>query len=517
MKNKGFTTIELIVSFSLVTIITILLFQLVFVLKDLYVYSGMRIKLLTKAAKINIPINDDIANKILMSGRKISDTEIELCFSDSTCKSFSFDPTEKTITYGDLTQKLVEGSEFGNIIIKTETFISTYDTKTLNSMLTIKLPIYTSLIKGEDFGVNIVYLYNSNVKSLSGLNVSNISNSQGELVLIGNDHDSAYKGVSYTDPGYQPVNSDCYVNVSSSVDTSKVGNYYITYTLYDQFKNILDQKVRVVSVYDSEYNFSYQNSYQEWEVPTDGKYLIKLWGASGGGNATMSGKGGYTEGYFNLTAGETLYIYTGGKGLLSTNNTKAVGGFNGGGDSGSSSNANFAGSGGGATDIRKGGTALSNRILVAGGGGGAGSVNDSIYYCYGGQGGGENGTTCSKCDIYSGSYGTQSAGGAKSTYTSNLTLTPTDGSVGVGGRGASYSLDGTKYSAGGGGGGYYGGGGGARYGSGGGGSGYCGSAMSCITLDGTNLFTKPNSTTYEKGHSGNGYVSIQLVSTIIDS
>ena len=70
MNNKGFTTIELIVSFTLVTLITVLLFQLIFVLKDLYVFSGMKIKLMTKSAKINIPINDDIATKNLISGRK---------------------------------------------------------------------------------------------------------------------------------------------------------------------------------------------------------------------------------------------------------------------------------------------------------------------------------------------------------------------------------------------------------------------------------------------------------------
>ena len=46
---------------------------------------------MTKSAKINIPINDDIATKNLISGRKISNTEIELCFDDDTCKRLSFD------------------------------------------------------------------------------------------------------------------------------------------------------------------------------------------------------------------------------------------------------------------------------------------------------------------------------------------------------------------------------------------------------------------------------------------
>ena len=515
MNNKGFTTIELIVSFTLVTVITVLLFQLIFVLKDLYVFSGMKIKLLTKSAKINIPINDDIATKNLVSGSKVSDTEIQLCFADDTCKNLSFDRAGKSITYGNLMQKLVPGSEFGNIIIKTETFLQASDTKTLNSMLTIKIPIYTNLIEGEDFGVNLVYLYNSNVKNFSHLNIADITNNQGDLVLIGNVSDTAYKDVVYNDPGYQSVNDDCFVNVSSSVDTSKTGIYYITYTLYDKFKNVLDQKIRTVEVIDPTQIFTFQASSQTYEVGVTGRYLVQLWGASGGGNSSMSGKGGYTEGYVTLNAGDTLYINTGGQGSMSTNGVKANGGFNGGGDSGVST-SNFAGSGGGATDIRLNGNQLSNRILVAGGGGGAGSVNDSIYYCYGGNGGGTTGTSCDKCGEYIGGAGTQSAGGVKSTYSTNITTAATNGAAGTGGRGSSYSSDGTTYAAGGGGGGYFGGAGGTRYGSGGGGSGYCGTASSCVTLDGNNLFLKPTDETYEKGHTGDGYVKMTLISTVIE-
>lgn len=551
MKNKGFTTVELIVSFSLVTIITILLFQLIFVLKDLYVYSGMKIKLLTKSAKMSTPINDDIATKNLMSASKISDNEISFCFADGSCKNLSFDTESKTVSYGDLTQELVDGSEFGNIVIKTETFISTYDTQTLNSILTIKLPVYTKLIEGEDFGINIVYLYNSNAKSLTGLNVSNIKNSEIQLQLLGNEEDIAYKDVSYIDPGYISVGSNYYVETTGSVDTSRIGNYFLTYTMYDNYRNLIDQKVRTVTVINTEYRFTYSDSSDSdssdtcslengecniaddsgkesyeiisiseddnlsqgiaYDVPVTGKYFVQLWGASGGGNNSMSGKGGYTEGYFNLSAGDKLNFFIGGKGSISTSGVKATGGFNGGGDSGLST-SNFAGSGGGATDVRLNGTTLSKRILVAGGGGGAGSLNDSVYYCFGGSGGGTTGTSCDKCNVYSGGAGTSTAGGAKSTYTTNLTSNATAGTLGEGGTGASYSDATSTYAAGGGGGGYYGGGGGARYGSGGGGSGFCGIATDCFTLDGTNLIKNPQTNKYEKGHTGNGYAIIKLIS-----
>lgn len=515
MKNKGFTTIELIVSFTLVTVITILLFQLIFVLKDLYVYSGMKIKLLTKSAKMSVPINNDISTKNLVSAQKTSNNSINLCFADNSCKTLSFDRQNKTFSYGDITQRLVDGSEFGNIFIRTETLISTYDTETLNSILTIRIPVYTTLIEGEDFGVNITYLYNSNAKSLSGLNITDITTSTSILRLLGNEEDFAFKDVNYIDPGYANVGNDYRVEVSGGVNTSRIGNYYLTYTLYDKYNNLIDQKVRTVSVIESRTAYSYTGAKETLTISVPGRYLVQLWGASGGGSDSMSGKGGYTEGYFDFSVGDQLYIYVGGKGSLSTSGTSAQGGFNGGGNSGTST-SNFAGSGGGATDIRLNADNLANRILVAGGGGGAGSVNDSIYYCFGGSGGGTEGTSCNKCDIYSGGSGTNSSGGLISTYTGNGLTAATNGALGIGGNGSSYTSGSNSYAAGGGGGGYYGGAGGTRYGGGGGGSGYCGTSEQCVTLDGTSLIQKPGTDKYEKGHIGYGYVTIKLISTIVE-
>ena len=524
MKNKGFTTVELIVSFTLTTIIVIFLFELIFVLKDLYVSSGIKMKLLTKEANINSVINDDIAIKTLSSASKIDNSTVRFCFKDNTCKELSFDKVNKRITYDNYATKLVDGSKFGNIIIKTETFLYTDNLETLNSILTIKIPVYHSLFEKEDFGVNITYLYNSNTTSMSGLNLTDIVEGEKTIQLLGTNQDFVsigFKGLEYNDPGYMVIEknnsvlNDPNVEVTGSVDSSRLGNYYLTYTLYDMNHNIMDQKVRIVNIINSEYVFDYTGDKQTFNIPISGTYKVQLWGASGGGISTMSGKGGYTDANFKFTSDDILNIYVGGTGSLSSASESALGGYNGGGNSGSSLE-NFAGSGGGATDIRLNSELLQDRILIAGGGGGAGSRNDSSYTCNGGSGGGENGTIgeCSS-DEYLGEGGTQTSGGSKAIYSTNMVTLPTDGIKGVGGIGGSYSSSGTTYASGGGGGGYYGGGGGSRYGGGGGGSGYCSTSTkctSCTTLNGGNLFEKPTDNDYEKGHAGNGYVKISLVS-----
>lgn len=92
------------------------------------------------------------------------------------------------------------------------------------------------------------------------------------------------------------------------------------------------------------WDYSYTGNSQIFTAPSTGKYYLKVWGASGGG--ATGGRGGYSEGYYNMIAGEKIYIHTGGNG--SQSGSGAVGGYNGGGSS-----SYIAGSGGGATHISK--------------------------------------------------------------------------------------------------------------------------------------------------------------------
>ena len=190
------------------------------------------------------------------------------------------------------------------------------------------MPIYTNLIEDEDFGVSIFYLYNSNAKpGLSGLNLTDIKQSNTGLNLVGCSYDIenpdecrtvTYTNTEYIDPGYDAVGQNYYVEITGSVDTSREGIYFVTYTMFDQYRVLIDQKVRTVVVEDSEHVFTYTGSKQTFEISEPGRYLIQLWGASGGGKDSMSGKGGYIEGYFNFNYGDILSFFVGGKGTLST-------------------------------------------------------------------------------------------------------------------------------------------------------------------------------------------------------
>ncbi|MBQ9181674.1 MAG: hypothetical protein IJ134_03480 [Bacilli bacterium] len=125
------------------------------------------------------------------------------------------------------------------------------------------------------------------------------------------------------------------------------------------------------------WDFMYTGNYQEFIVPSDGKYKIQLWGASGGSNdVSTGGFGAYTEGLIDLSKNTILYLYVGESGKMQSQKGEAAltQTFNGGGASSSNSSA-ILGSGGGATDVRLVNSTWNNfeslktRIMVAAGGG----------------------------------------------------------------------------------------------------------------------------------------------------
>ena len=83
MNKRGFTTVELLVSFTLVSVIVFFLFEIIFVLKDLYVSAGIKTKLLTKQAVISEIINDDFTSLTLLYADKCASriTSYNVCYT----------------------------------------------------------------------------------------------------------------------------------------------------------------------------------------------------------------------------------------------------------------------------------------------------------------------------------------------------------------------------------------------------------------------------------------------------
>ena len=229
--------------------------------------------------------------------------------------------------------------------------------------------------------------------------------------------------------------------------------------------------------------FLYTGAAQSWEVPagvTSATFDVQ--GAQGGSTAgflrdgcdrpSQGGLGGQARATLPVTAGAVLQVNVGGQGSGCDDFLSGVGGggFNGGGDSPPQGQG-----GGGASDVRTGVYGLDARLIVGGGGGGGHPDPENEPAPSGGAGGGAaggNGATLIGFEVGQPGLGGGSAAGGvhgtngPTTCSAGFTVA-TDGTLGIGGTGA--TLDCLQSSGGGGGGGYYGGGGGGGGGTYGGG------------------------------------------------
>ena len=226
-----------------------------------------------------------------------------------------------------------------------------------------------------------------------------------------------------------------------------------------------------------------------------GIYKFQLLGASGArGEVGIGGYGGYSEGFYRIKRVKRLFLFIGGTGTYSENETIALGGFNGGGNGSIGTENRSVGGGGGASDIR---TTLnpSSRIIVAAGGGGGGGHDRANQT--GGSGGGLNGSY-SLSGVYGYTKcarpGTQEGPGICGVFSATYD--------GVGG--SSDPSHCKTDSCGGGGGGYYGGSAG-DYCGGGGGSSYIKGVRSYL---GNHSFTLSGEITK---YTGNGRINITFV------
>ena len=520
--NRGFTVMELVVSFALVMVVAYFLFNLLYSLKNLSVDSSLKTELLQKQALMMQTLEDDLENKKLVLATNCGKYCLDFLYDDSTSRRLQLDTANRYFRYGTYAIKLLEGSSFGEIDVSNEQIISTGGGIKNDSIIKIKIPVINKLVDG-DYGINVVYQYNSSEVSFNDLIFDTVSNNK--LYLKGSQNMIISTDEPYQEPGYFWIDSSGAqrtdgVSVSGTVGTGE-GTYTLTYKV--TYNGVVYTRTRKVTVKKKSYDFEHVKSGQIFEAPYKGTYQIELWGAQGGN--TSGGAGAYTSGNITLNKGEKLYVYVGAQNAT----------FNGGGSS--PSTARY---GGGATDVRLSGgtwnnvTGLRNRIMVAAGGGGVTSGDGDAK---GGAGGtltgiaGNPHNTILTTGDYIGYGGTQTAGG----QIGSSATSGTNGSFGIGGNGGVGPGDPSHPGAGGGGG-YYGGGGSAWHAGAGGGSSFISGYSGCNSVNSSGspsgsakhfsgkVFTNgrmidglhlmPNARTgYETlGNEGNGYARITLVS-----
>ncbi len=168
MKQKnGFTVIELILSFTVATIIIVLLFQLLISLKDLYNTTSYKTELFIKQSNISDKIYEQFNSKTIENIESCGENCLVFLYTDGSNSELSIYREQGVINFGNYTTNLVEDSYFGVPNIDYYKNVNN-NFNNIDSYIHINIPIYHTLYLDENFGINIVYQYNSNEQYIIG-------------------------------------------------------------------------------------------------------------------------------------------------------------------------------------------------------------------------------------------------------------------------------------------------------------------------------------------------------------
>ena len=151
MNSKGFTVVELLASFTLTMVIVVFLFEIVLNLKDVYVESVLKNKVINNNSLIATSINKKLENK-----------EIDFVLCETNVCSITYKDTssdtlminERSIDVGDNLYEMPEGTRLENALL--ESAVIKDDLSSDNAYF-----VLSYVVKGlkKDIKFNYVYTF----------------------------------------------------------------------------------------------------------------------------------------------------------------------------------------------------------------------------------------------------------------------------------------------------------------------------------------------------------------------
>lgn len=180
MNRKGMTVIELIVSFSLATVISLFLIQVVLFLKDTYAVNAIKSEMILKQSIISERLNNLLDEKIVASINNCGTNCVELTFEDESKATINFDSNSRKVIIDDYVASLPSGTKINDVEFL---FQNNVDTENYN-LLTIKANLTNDLINNEIYNIAVVKNMNSIVLTVD---VTDISSNTVSIILTASD------------------------------------------------------------------------------------------------------------------------------------------------------------------------------------------------------------------------------------------------------------------------------------------------------------------------------------------
>ena len=197
-KRNGFTLVELLVCFVLITIVTISLFKTVLTLQQKQQKNIAYNDYVAFSSVVNSTIQKDFLNKTMKSFTTCGDNCYTVTYTDGSTRELRIDKKNGIFTYGDTKEKIPSSYKFYDDLDVTN--ITSSSNGAFTSLLTINIPLRNSLT-GNNNDIECSYQYNvdDNVNftmKTSGTAID-VLKSNGEMARDNTtDHNLRYSGAN---------------------------------------------------------------------------------------------------------------------------------------------------------------------------------------------------------------------------------------------------------------------------------------------------------------------------------
>ncbi|MDD4027837.1 MAG: prepilin-type N-terminal cleavage/methylation domain-containing protein [Bacilli bacterium] len=165
MNKKGFTLVELIVSFAMISILSLVVFRTTINIQQKQSRNIAYSNYVTFYSAVNNVLQNDLVNKTI--------EELEFCgrncykikYEGEESKELSIDIENKLIRYGGFIERLPVSFKYYMDLTISEDIYDAVDDH-YNAMLTIRIPINSTILP-NDKDLFYIYQYNSDINPIT--------------------------------------------------------------------------------------------------------------------------------------------------------------------------------------------------------------------------------------------------------------------------------------------------------------------------------------------------------------
>jgi hypothetical protein len=158
--NKGFSTLELLISFIIISFVSIAMFRAVLTLNNKLFYYQHTSRLIVFQGSLTNAIQRGLSNEVVNKITPCGTNCYDIRYKNSAIKRLKIDKSVNTIQFGNIIERLPTNTRFIGDLVFDISGIQSNENVKYNTVITFNVAVISDIVD-EVFNINITHQYNS--------------------------------------------------------------------------------------------------------------------------------------------------------------------------------------------------------------------------------------------------------------------------------------------------------------------------------------------------------------------